>query len=85
MTWERRDPLGIVYTSSWVDSHGVTNYMRDHARGTACGPAHWTNQDDVNPICGHHLASKCLGCGVCMTCDGCYCRENIMDDWEEIK
>ncbi|MEV3986224.1 hypothetical protein [Nonomuraea sp. NPDC049758] len=30
---------------------------------------------DVNPACGHHLRALCGGCGVCTTCDGCYCTE----------
>ncbi|WP_433382680.1 hypothetical protein [Streptosporangium sp. CA-115845] len=32
-------------------------------------------QHDVNPACGHHLLALCGGCGVCITCDGCYCAE----------
>ncbi|MGW9067840.1 hypothetical protein ACWGQT_00110 [Streptomyces yangpuensis] len=31
--------------------------------------------NDVNPACGHHYKALCGGCGVCITCDGCYCRE----------
>ncbi|MGW7100326.1 hypothetical protein [Streptomyces sp. NPDC054838] len=31
--------------------------------------------NDVNPACGHHYRALCGGCGVCITCDGCYCRE----------
>jgi hypothetical protein len=30
---------------------------------------------DVNPACGHHARALCGGCGVCTTCDGCYCPE----------
>lgn len=34
---------------------------------------------DVNHACGHHLRALCGGCGVCTTCDGCYCGED--DGW----
>ncbi|MBF6302251.1 hypothetical protein IU459_32630 [Nocardia amamiensis] len=34
-----------------------------------------TYGSDVNPICGHRLSSRCGGCGVCRTCDGCYCDD----------
>lgn len=34
-----------------------------------------TYAHDVNPVCGHHIHSRCDGCGVCRTCDGCYCEE----------
>lgn len=71
----KRDPLGVIYDTSYTDSNGVTHYTRRHARGTAGGPAQWTSEHDCNPICGCHLASKCLGCNACMTCDGCYCHE----------
>lgn len=33
-------------------------------------------EDDVNPICGCHRRAKCLGCGTCTSCDGCYCGED---------
>lgn len=36
-------------------------------------------QHDVNVACGHHLKALCGGCGVCTTCDGCYCTE-LADD-----
>jgi hypothetical protein len=72
----KRDPLGLVYDSSYTDSDGVTHYTRNQARGTGGGPAQWSSEHDCNPICGCHLASKCTGCGVCMWCDGCYCRED---------
>lgn len=43
------------------------------------GPARssWNGdtQHDVNPACGHHLRAACAGCGVCTSCDGCYCAE----------
>ncbi|MFC7639636.1 hypothetical protein ACFQWA_28065 [Streptomyces thermogriseus] len=37
----------------------------------------WTGDpyNDVNAACGHHLRALCGGCGVCTTCDGCYCAE----------
>ncbi|AIG81290.1 Hypothetical protein AJAP_42615 (plasmid) [Amycolatopsis japonica] len=38
-------------------------------------PAVVTLDNDVNPICGHYLGNLCTGCGVCTTCDGCYCAE----------
>jgi hypothetical protein len=72
----KRDPLGIVYDSSYEDSDGVVHYTRNRAQGTAQGPAQWSSEHDCNPICGCHLASKCRSCNVCMTCDGCYCNES---------
>lgn len=75
----RRDPLGVPYDTSWVDAQGVTHYDRTNAQGTGGGPAHWTDEHDCNPICGCHLSAKCLGCGVCMSCDGCYCGGH--GDW----
>lgn len=75
----KRDPLGIVYDASWTDVHGTTYYHRDRARGTAGGPAQWSDEHDCNRICGCHLADKCLGCNVCLSCDGCYCNEG--GDW----
>lgn len=80
MTTEpKRDPLGVIYDRTWTDSYGTTHYERDRAKGTAGGPARWSSEHDCNPICGCHLASKCLGCNVCMNCDGCYCNEG--NDW----
>jgi hypothetical protein len=75
----KRDPLGVIYDRSWTGTDGTVHYERDRAQGTAAGPAHWSSEHDCNPICGCHLASKCLGCNVCMTCDGCYCNEG--GDW----
>jgi hypothetical protein len=72
---EKRDPLGIVYDTTWTDGYGTTHYQRNQAQGTAGGPAQWSDEHDANPVCGCHLASKCRGCGVCMSCDGCYCNE----------
>jgi hypothetical protein len=60
----------------WTDSYGVTHYSLDHAAGGARGPAEWTDDYDCNPVCGCHLASKCRSCGVCTSCDGCYCGED---------
>lgn len=41
-------------------------------------PAWWEpdpgHVDDVDPICGHRR-NRCRGCGVCLSCDGCYCDE----------
>jgi hypothetical protein len=71
----KRDPVGVIYDSSYTDDNGTTYYTRNRAGGTAGGPANWSSEHDCNPICGHHLASKCTGCGVCMSCDGCYCYE----------
>jgi hypothetical protein len=39
-------------------------------------PSPYTPDNDVNPICGCHLRARCAGCGVCTTCDGCYCDED---------
>lgn len=71
----KRDPLGIIYDSSRTDAEGTTHYTRNRAQGSAEGPAQWSSEHDCNPICGHHLSAKCLGCNVCLECDGCYCRE----------
>lgn len=79
MAEPKRDPLGIVYDTTWTGSDGTVHYSRERARGTAGGPAQWSDEHDCNPICGCHLASKCLGCNVCMECDGCYCGEG--GDW----
>lgn len=70
----KRDVCGMIYDSS-TERDGVVYYVRNRAKGTAAGPARWSSLDDVNPVCGHHLASKCTGCNGCLTCDGCYCRE----------
>lgn len=67
--------LGPKYDRTWIDAYGVRVYERNRAKGIAEGPARWSDLDDVNPSCGHHLASYCRGCNVCLTCDGCYCRE----------
>lgn len=75
----KRDPLGIVYDTSWTGADGDVHYARERARGTAGGPAQWSSEHDCNPICGCHLAAKCLGCNACMECDGCYCGEG--GDW----
>ena len=72
----KRDPLGIVFDSSYTDGAGVTYYTRNKAHGYAGGPARWSSEHDCNPICGCHLASKCTGCNACLTCDGCYCNED---------
>lgn len=79
MAEPKRDPLGVVYDTSWTDSEGDTHYQRHRARGTAGGPASWSSAHDCNPICGCHLEAKCRGCNVCMECDGCYCGEG--GDW----
>lgn len=71
----RYDVCGMAYDSSRTDAEGTVHYTRNRAQGTAGGPAFWSSEHDCNPICGHHLASKCTGCNVCMACDGCYCRE----------
>lgn len=71
----KRDALGIIYDTSYVDADGETHYTRNRAAGTGGGPARWSTLHDCNPICGCHLASKCSGCGACMNCDGCYCFE----------
>lgn len=39
-------------------------------------PAIESDGNDVNPICGCRLKSLCVGCGVCTSCDGCYCGED---------
>ncbi len=71
----KRDPLGCIYDSTWTDGYGTTFYYRSNALGRARGPAQWSDEHDCNPVCGCHLSAKCLGCGVCLTCDGCYCGE----------
>lgn len=71
----KRDPLGCIYDTTWTDSHGTEHYQREQALGRAHGYAQWSSEHDCNPICGCHLEAKCLGCGVCLHCDGCYCRE----------
>lgn len=76
---EKRDVCGMVYDNTWTGSDGTQHYSRRRALGRAEGPAQWSSEDDCNRICGHHLAAKCLGCNVCMTCDGCYCREGRED------
>jgi hypothetical protein len=60
---------------AWTDDEGRVHYSLDHARGGALGPASWTSDNDVNPICGCHLASRCLNCRCCTNCEGCYCGE----------
>jgi hypothetical protein len=49
--------------------------VRPVDRGGPRMPAVVTREHDVNPVCGHWLGSQCVGCGVCTTCDGCYCAE----------
>lgn len=39
-------------------------------------PDTWTPDNDVNPMCGCHRRAMCVGCGVCTSCDGCYCGED---------
>jgi hypothetical protein len=46
------------------------------ATGGPALPAPYTPDNDVNPICGCHLRSRCDGCGTCTSCDGCYCGED---------
>lgn len=75
----KRDVCGMVYDHARTTSDGETVYTRNRAMGTAEGPAQWSSEHDCNPICGCHLAYKCLGCNVCMSCDGCYCREGRDD------
>jgi hypothetical protein len=31
--------------------------------------------NDVNPICGCHINSRCPDCRCCRNCEGCYCGE----------
>jgi hypothetical protein len=75
----KRDVCGVVYDATWTDADGTQHYTRVRARGTGGGPAQWSSEHDCNPICGCHLSAKCLGCNVCMSCDGCYCGEG--GDW----
>lgn len=72
----RRDPLGIPYDSAWTDDDGAVHYSRSHAAGGPYGGASWSSDYDCNPVCGCHLSARCRGCGVCTTCDGCYCQED---------
>lgn len=74
----RRDVCGVAYDTTWTDTDGTRHYQRHRALGRAEGPARWSDEHDCNPVCGCHLSAKCLGCGVCLMCDGCYCRE-----WED--
>lgn len=39
-------------------------------------PTPYTATNDVNPVCGCHLRSKCSACSGCTGCDGCYCGED---------
>ena len=73
----KRDPLGMIYDSTWSDETGAVYYRRNHAGGSAHGPAEWSSEHDCNPICGCHLAFKCRNCNGCLTCDGCYCGEGV--------
>lgn len=42
-----------------------------------CPLGFWTGEaSDVNSVCGCHVRSRCGGCGVCTSCDGCYCSED---------
>jgi hypothetical protein len=75
MTELKRDPTGMVYDTRHTDADEVEHYTRHQALGMGGGPAQWSSEHDCNPICGCHLASKCLGCNVCMNCDSCYCGE----------
>lgn len=79
MTAVKRDPVGVIYDTSWTDSSGVVHYTRHQAGGRAAGPAMWTSEHDCNPICGCHLSAKCQSCQVCLSCDGCYCGEGYDD------
>lgn len=72
---EKRDNVGRLYDSTWLDGYGTRHYRRNQALGTGGGAAEWSDEVDCNPICGCSLSAKCRGCGVCMTCDGCYCEE----------
>lgn len=76
MLLAKRDALGVIYDHSWTDPEGTVHYQRDRARGHGGGPAQWSTMHDCNPICGCHLEARCLGCSVCMECDGCYCYED---------
>ena len=33
-------------------------------------------RDAISPICGHLERARCASCGVCQSCDGCYCGED---------
>ncbi|MFI6030793.1 hypothetical protein [Amycolatopsis magusensis] len=37
-------------------------------------PAVVARDHDVNDVCGHWLGAQCVGCGVCTTCDSCFCE-----------
>jgi len=44
---------------------------------TGSAGSEWFSAEyDCNPICGCHLADKCVRCRVCTSCDGCYCGED---------
>lgn len=56
--------------------HEDVPISRDTDRGGPAVRDTWTSSDDVNPICGCHRRSNCLGCGTCTNCDACYCGED---------
>lgn len=57
-----------------TESFGGSGWQR-LPNTTAEQPAWFHPENDVNPVCGHHMGEKCDGCGVCTMCDGCYCAE----------
>ncbi|GAB2964578.1 hypothetical protein [Saccharothrix stipae] len=42
------------------------------------GAATSAYDDGLDHICGH-VRNRCAGCGVCRSCDGCYCDEDYDD------
>lgn len=75
-TCRKVSTMGIAFDAAWIDSEGTTHYQRHNALGGGAGPSSWSDEYDCNPVCGHHLAARCGGCGVCTDCDGCYCYED---------
>jgi hypothetical protein len=59
-----------------LDDHSESIQVDPVQPGGPAVPASYTASNDVNPVCGCHLRSKCMGCGVCTSCDGCYCYED---------
>lgn len=44
--------------------------------GGPATPSSYRQYDDVNPVCGCHMRSRCASCASCTSCDSCYCGED---------
>jgi hypothetical protein len=58
------------------DSGRETVHVDPVRPGGPAVPTPYTASNDVNPVCGCHLRSKCGACSGCTSCDGCYCGED---------